>query len=156
MLGYDVKYIEDALDISFLQIAKKENRILLTNDKELYNRAHKKQLESYLIKGKSEPERLASLAKEININIEIDTRNSRCPVCNSKIIPVKKSNIRNKAPSTTLSVYEEFWKCVGCEKIYWKGGHWKSIKDTLSKATRMLNSIERPILSKGESVCPQN
>ena len=145
MLGYDVKYIEDASDINFIRIARKENRILLTNDKELYNRAKNTRLESYLITGKSEPERLASLAKEININLTIDTGTSRCPMCNSIIIPVKKSNIGDRAPSTTLSVYEEFWKCEGCEKIYWKGGHWKRIKDTLSKAKRILNTIEYPL-----------
>jgi uncharacterized protein with PIN domain len=145
MLGYDVKYMEDASDIHFIRIARKENRILLTNDKELYNRAKNMRLESYMITGKSEPERLASLAKEININLDIDTRTSRCPICNSILIPVNKSKIGDKAPSTTLSVYDKFWKCEGCEKIYWKGGHWKRIEDTLTKAKRLLNTIEHQL-----------
>ena len=54
---------------------------------------------------------------------------------------VSKKEVLNKVPSGTLKRYEMFWVCTGCEKVYWRGSHWKNINTTLAKAKKIMNEI---------------
>ena len=134
MLGNDVKYFSTLKDRQLIEIAKREHRFLLTRDLELYQRAVMQGTNAFLVEGKTEAERLAGLAKQFGISLEIDVTNSRCPKCNAKIKPIEKKEVIGKVPKTTLSSYDEFWECSRCGQIYWRGAHWKRIKRTLKEA----------------------
>jgi len=121
-----------------MEISKTEKRILLTRDVELYQRATSQHAEAFLVKGKNEAERLAALSKRFDLKLELIPENSRCPICNTKIIPVRKDEIAAKILSSTKTFYEDFWKCPTCEKVYWQGAHWKMINETLKKARKIL------------------
>ncbi len=137
LLGHDVIYLKDSIDTELLEVAKEECRILLTNDVALFRKAKKQGLESHLVEGKDEIEKLSNIAEHYSIELNIDVTISRCSICNSCIREVKKSKIKKKVPSTTFKTYDKFWICDGCGKIYWRGGHWDKIEETLMK-TRMI------------------
>ncbi len=140
LLGYEVNYVNDATDERLMEVANAEGRILLTGDVELYRRALARGIETYLIRGRTEPERLANMAKRFGIKLEVDPTTSRCPSCNSPIRRAEKTAVERKVPPKTLRIYEEFWMCEGCEKVYWQGSHWKKMGDVLAKAKRVLES----------------
>ena len=127
-------------DKELIQKAKKEQRILLTQDLELYQQAIGKSAEAFLIEGKTEAEKLAKLAKRFGFELEIDVKVSRCPKCNTTIKPVSKTDVINKIPETTSSYYNEFWECPKCRQVYWRGAHWKKIEKTLIEARKTLES----------------
>ena len=52
MLGHDVTYNVELDDNVLLEVAKKENRVLLTRDLELYQRAIDKDLDAFYVEGK--------------------------------------------------------------------------------------------------------
>lgn len=141
LLGCEVKYFK-AADDKFLEIAEKENRILLTRDLELIRRAKSRGLEAFYVEGEDEAEKLANISRRFNIKLEVDTSVSRCPTCNSPIKKVEKSEVLDKVPMGTLEHYDEFWMCLGCGKVYWQGGHWKKINETLARAKELLKTKE--------------
>ncbi len=138
MLGYDVKYCNDALDDDLLRVAEHENRVLLTRDAELFRRACAAGLRAAFVEGGSEAERLASIARCFDIRLEVDMSVTRCPVCDSPLKKVGREAVLDRVESGTLRHYSEFWLCEGCGKVYWRGGHWAKITEILNKAKELM------------------
>lgn len=140
MLGHDVEYTRSTEDKVLIQKAKKESRILLTRDVELYRQAIAKGAETYLIENPNQTGNLAQLAKRYGFKLKINVKTSRCPKCNGKIKIIPKTCVTDKIPETTSSNYEEFWQCQTCAQIYWRGAHWKRIDKTLTEARKALRT----------------
>ena len=140
MLGQDVKYSKSFDDNRLIKTAKSENRVLLTRDLKLYQRARKQAVNTILVESGTEAEKLACLAKRLSFKLEIDVKVSRCPKCNTPIEPISKDQILDRIPEATATSYNEFWECSGCGQIYWQGAHWKRIEETLREARQVLKS----------------
>lgn len=138
MLGHDVKYSNRLDDDELSAIAKKERRILLTKDLELYQRATAKDIDAFYVAGETEAARLAELAKRFGISLVIDLENSRCPKCNTKLRVAPKEKLADKVEKNTFTYYSIFWKCPRCGQIYWQGAHWERIRATLKAAEEKL------------------
>jgi len=137
MLGHNVKYSNKLDDAQLIAIAKREKRVLLTRDLELYQQATAKDVQAFYVDGKTEAERLAQLAKKFGISLEIDMAVSRCPKCNAQVKPTSKENVKDKVEETTFAYYNEFWQCPKCGQVYWQGAHWKRIRKTLETAKEL-------------------
>lgn len=134
MLGQDVEYSTQLDDNQLLEKSKSENRIILTRDFKLYQRAISRGLEAFYVQGTNETERLAELSKRFSLQLKMDMNTSHCPRCNTKLKPIKKEQAKNEVEKNTFLYYEEFWKCLNCGHIYWQGAHWKQIEQTLEQA----------------------
>jgi len=141
LLGHDVEYANDIEDKQLMNIAKKQKRILLTQDLELFQQANARGIEAFLVEGRTEVERIACIARKYGFPLEIDVTVSRCPKCNSRIKPLPKDTAAERIPKTTFTYYNEFWECPKCGQIYWQGAHWKKITKTLEEAKK-INSTE--------------
>lgn len=142
MLGNDVTYNVQLGDSELLEVAKKENRVLLTGDFELYQRAVARSIDAYFFEGKSEAERLAELAKRYGLTLAIDMEKSHCPVCNTMLKAAPKEQISGELEKNTFTYYDKFWKCTNCGQVYWQGAHWKQISNTLSEAEKKLGKLK--------------
>ena len=136
MMGHDALYLNDTRDRDLVVNAVKENRILLTSDVALYRLAIARGADAYLVKGRTEAERLASLASRFKLDLSVHTTDSRCPVCGSSLKEVSKEEVREKIPAATFNAFNEFWSCSNseCAKVYWQGSHWENIHAVLEKA----------------------
>jgi uncharacterized protein with PIN domain len=141
MIGYEATYMNDSPDRDLLTLAKQQSLTLLTSDEELYRNAIAKGIDSFLVEGRTEPERLAALAERYHLNLQIDTLTSRCPMCGSNIREVPRKDVEALVPPTTFKVYKSFWVCTNpkCAKVYWQGSHWKRIEQTLERAKKILD-----------------
>jgi len=146
MLGYETQYQNDQSDKDLLAAAKQDSLILLTSDEELYRTASVRGLQAFLVQGRSESERLASLAKRYNLRLEINPKDSRCPTCGSGIKETPKQEVEGAVPPATFKVYSTFWVCTNpkCAKVYWQGSHWKKIEQTLLTAKKILDANSIP------------
>lgn len=140
ILGHNVKYSNKLDDAQLIIIAKKERRILLTRDLELYQQATAKGVDAFYLEGNTEAEKLAHLAQRFSIELDVDMTTSRCPKCNTQVKTIPKEKVADKIEKTTFTYYNEFWKCPKCGQIYWQGAHWKRIEATLKKASKTLES----------------
>lgn len=141
ILGFDTLYLKDASDDELLNIAQKDNRILITRDQELYQRAIKMGLSSILITEVDIEKQLSQIMLKLNINLDLDILETRCPICNTKLEQIPKNEIKNLVPKKVFNMHEDFWICPKCNKVYWMGSHWKSINQTLLNAKRETENL---------------
>jgi uncharacterized protein with PIN domain len=137
MLGQDVTYSTQLEDAELMATAEKENRVLLTRDLELYQRAVGKGVAAFYVEGSTEAEKLAALADRFGLPLTIDLTRSRCPRCNGRIRLTPKEQLAGKVEVKTFIYYNEFWKCSKCGRVYWQGAHWDGIKATLEEAKKI-------------------
>jgi uncharacterized protein with PIN domain len=138
LLGYEADYFKDASDDFLIERTTIKGATLLTKDVDLFRRARVQGLQAFLVEGDDEAERLASVAVQFNLRLEVDDVLSKCPTCGSSLKRVDAEEVRSKIPEGSLRHFQEFWICTGCSKIYWRGRHWKKINETLAKARELL------------------
>lgn len=132
IIGFDCLYITGKdLDEKLIEIAHRENRILLTSDRELYRIALKRRVETLYTSGQDIRQKLKKIIDILELNKYIKFLAYRCPICNNTLESRKSSDIH--APEYIVNNYNIVYYCKNCSKIYWKGSHWKNIKRTLNK-----------------------
>ncbi len=52
---------------------------------------------------------------------------TRCTVCNGRIVAANATAVRDIVPPGVFAVFDRFWSCVDCGKVYWQGSHWESM-----------------------------
>lgn len=121
--GIDTKYTNQG--IAILLEAKKENRIILTRNNRLRNK------KGVFFVEKTDPvEQLEDIIVEYKLKTQIALF-SRCIECNSELHAVSKKAVKDKIPFFTYQHFDEFAICPDCQKIYWKGSHYKNMKKNL-------------------------
>jgi len=122
ILGFDTYFANQVIkDIELLEIAKKEERILITRDKELVQRCKKRQIKFISISSIDLDEQLKTTLKNIKINQ--DQILTRCTVCNSILEEIDKEKVKGEVPEKVFQYKEKFWFCKNCKKYYWHGSH---------------------------------
>lgn len=142
MLGQDVIYNTQLNDSELLEIAKNDNRSLITKDLELYKRACTKGLATFFVEGETESDYLAELAQRYNLTLSVDMEKSRCPICNTKLKTTPKEELLDELEKNTFTYYEKFSKCPNCGQIYWQGAHWTQISNKLNESHLKLEKLE--------------
>lgn len=133
ILGQDVKYTAKFVDSELLKIADNEKRVLLTRDFMLYKRSITNGLDAYYFEGTLLSDCLSELVTRYHLPLVLDINNIRCSLCNNKLKSVKKAEIQKNLKENTIFYYNKFWKCPGCDQVYWFGSHWKQINKTLNQ-----------------------
>ena len=129
ILGYDTLYYVDRDDDELRDEALKTGRILVTRDSELVQRSRKNGTPVLLIQS---DETLTQL-KEITETYDLDVtpKNTRCPRCNGLLESVEKTILKDAVPDESYNAFDEFWRCMECDAVYWQGSHWVQILDSL-------------------------
>ena len=125
ILGYDTLYLFD--DNSLIDACLEDRRILITRDKELYNRACKLNISCILIRSNNLKEQL----KEVSMRIRLKFNEPRCPICNNILKTIEKSKVKDRVPEKVFVNNDKFLICDNCNKIYWYGKHWNGIRNNL-------------------------
>lgn len=138
LFGFDSKYRRTLSDEELIKLALEEGQVLLTRDLDLYRRAKRRGVETLLIEGRSEAEKLAEVAAHFGLELEVEPEESRCPRCDAPLRRVEKEEVRGKVPPRTYETYEDFWVCEGCGQVYWRGTHWRNINRVMEEAKSIL------------------
>jgi hypothetical protein len=120
LLGYDTWYAADISTARLVEIARQSARVVLTRGD------HQKRFPNltnvYSLKSESPPAQL----REVVGLFGLDTHSAlwtRCTLCNSPVASVEKCDIESRVDPKVFGIYAEFFRCTGCEHIYWKGSH---------------------------------
>ena len=137
LLGYDSKYLSNIDDSKLIEKSKDEDRIIITKDHELHNRAKKHNVSSVLITKENELEQFLEILDKTDLKLNgISGDSARCPKCNSLTHSIEKSLILEQVPKGVLENNEQFWKCDNCKKFYWEGTHIKNLQEFFKKLKR--------------------
>ena len=132
LIGFDSYYASDKTDEELINIAIKENRLILTRDLEL---SKIKAIKSIYIKSLDLKQQIKQIIDETKIKISKENFFSLCLECNNKLEKIEKEKIREKVPLQSYNSFNEFYICKGCKKIYWKGTHYTSLLEKIKQIT---------------------
>jgi uncharacterized protein with PIN domain len=131
ILGYDTTY-GSRNDDELIETAEAENRILLTRDKCLFQKA-KKKLPVVYLESTSLTEQLTLTIKKTGMSLDKNKMLTRCTICNTRVIQKEKNKVQDKVPSHAFRLHEQFWECPNCRRIYWMGSHWLKMQERIEK-----------------------
>ena len=134
VLGYDALFVPDADDGGLVQIAQREGRILLTKDGRLLERRlfTSGQLKAVRVWGDHFTEQVRQVVSKLGLDTTNDF--SRCIDCNEALFEVAKEEVRDRVPPYVFQTQEEFKECPVCHKVYWRGTHWRNMRQELAAA----------------------
>ena len=142
LLGFDSEYFSDIDDSKLIEKAQNENRIIISRDRHLIDRAKKREIPSIYITKENEIDQFLEILETINLQLnEISGDISRCTKCNSTTSRISKLKIENKIPQGVLEYNDRFWKCDKCDKIYWEGTHIKNLQEFVHEIKRRSNHL---------------
>jgi uncharacterized protein with PIN domain len=137
--GFDTYFPKgDMKDSELLDICKRENRVLITRDKNLIIRAKRENIKTIEICS-------IDLNEQIRIAISDEIMNSdkvlsRCILCNSLVDEIKKEDVKGKIPKNSFDSNEKFWYCKKCDKIYWKGSHFENMVNKINEIKKSIGA----------------
>jgi uncharacterized protein with PIN domain len=130
LAGLDTAYRPDADDASLADTSNRERRILLTRDQALLKRravAH-----GYFIRETHPRGQLVEVLRRFGpLNLRPF---SRCLRCNDVLREAPKSAVDAALLPRTRQHFDVFEICSGCGRVYWKGSHWKRLKQAIDAA----------------------
>jgi uncharacterized protein len=138
MVGFDTIYRNDCGDEELAKISASEKRILLTRDRGLLKR--NVVIRGYCVRTTNPRDQFAEVLQRFDLTASI-VPFQRCVHCNELLEPTPKELISDRLLPETKQYFEEFCICPGCQRIYWKGSHYR----------RMQRFIDSVILAKRDA-----
>lgn len=123
LLGFDTLYRNDAGDHELARMAG-EGRILLTRDTGLLK--HGPVTHGYYVR-QTEPRRQAvEVLRRFQLEGWIEPF-TRCLRCNELLLRIEGDPPAD-IPAGVRKHHDEFWRCPGCGRHYWKGSHYQRMQ----------------------------
>ena len=121
ILGFDTIYENSYGERDIVRISSQESRIVLSRSIRIISNSAI--FSGFLIKSVNVDLQLQELIREFDLIPDFKPY-TRCLICNGAIVPVEKTGILNRLPPNTALYFDEFYQCLQCGKVYWKGSHY--------------------------------
>lgn len=131
LLGFDTLYENRIDDAALVRRATAERRTILSRDRALLMR--RLVTHGCHIRDNDPRRQIVHVIRRCDLAGRARPF-TRCMECNSTIEAVDKAEILSRLEPVTRDVYERFWRCAGCGRLYWKGSHYgrlQSLVDSL-------------------------
>jgi uncharacterized protein with PIN domain len=125
LLGFDTLFENDPGDAELARISAREGRILLSRDKRLLQRrilSH-----ALWIPAIRPREQLAYLVDRLDLR-GLFRPFTRCTLCNGRLVEVMEDVPDLPVPPGVRAAFKTFWRCEGCDRIYWQGSHYDRLR----------------------------
>jgi len=132
MLGFDTLYRSDIGDDEIILVASKEKRIILTRDKPLLR--SKEISHGYFVRSIEKHEQLKEVVNKFDLKSQFKSF-TRCMTCNTSLVKADKEEIRNKVEEDIFRIFNAFFYCEHCDKVFWKGSHFKRMEAYIRNLT---------------------
>ena len=128
MCGFDAIYSNKYTDHDIAELANGEKRIVLTRDRRLLK--HGTITHGYWVRSTDPDQQIYEVIRRFDLFPIVKPFN-RCLECNGLIKPVEKDEILDQLEPKTIQYFNEFYQCLVCKKIYWKGSHYEHMSKFL-------------------------
>ncbi len=130
MLGFDTLYSNTYHDDELASISANADRILLTRDIGLLKRAVV--THGYFVRSSDPEKQIIEVLRRFSLFDCIHIF-KRCMRCNGLLHAVPKEQIVEQLQPLTHAYYHEFQQCTQCEHIYWKGSHYQTMQQFITR-----------------------
>ncbi len=140
LCGYDCLYLgTEPEDEELARIARRDNRWLLTRDRELAAVGPKTQMvDAGILEAQ-----LAEVLHRHELPPPEDLEDSRCSDCNGILEEVTPEEVADVVPPYVLSTAERFRRCHDCARVYWPGTHGEQIHVRFARIRQMMALSDR-------------
>lgn len=134
LLGFDSLYQNNFSDDAVVHLAERDSRIILTQDLGILKR--KCVTRGYWVRARTVDEQILEVVKRFDLIQQIKPF-TRCLVCNGEVVSVEKSTVLDQIPFRIREMFNDFYQCTACKKVYWRGSHY----DKMMKKIQNLKAI---------------
>ncbi len=137
ILGFDTLFDPALDDYQLMRLARAEDRVLLTRDREL---ARRHGVRTLLV----ESEHLDEQIRQVLADLDLEPERSftRCPVCNEPLQPIDRQAVKERVPAYVARTHQTFKICPACQRVYWRGTHWQEMDAFLDRVQNPESGIE--------------
>jgi uncharacterized protein with PIN domain len=135
LLGFDVWWSNDADDGTLADISLSEHRILLTRDRGLLKR--RAITHGLFVHSQQAEEQTLAVLRRLNLQQRLAPF-TRCVRCNGALVAVPKEEVLDHLEPLTRRYYDEFSRCTGCGRIYWRGSHFAKLSGIVDRLLQQL------------------
>jgi len=122
LLGFDTFYNNAYDDAELADISSSgDKRILLTRDHGLLMR--KLITHGYFVREDNPERQVREVLSRFDLHDDVKPF-QRCTQCNGLIQAVALDQVQAQLPGKVAEQYDEFARCDGCHRVYWKGSHY--------------------------------
>ena len=130
ILGYDTAYKTFAEDDHLLEQAEAENRILLTRDGPLFERAP--QNRCIHIDHDALEDQMAQLVHALGLTLDREPF-TRCLSCNTPLGEISRDEAGGRVPPYVFQAQKRFFKCPADDQVFWRGTHVDRMDERLDR-----------------------
>ena len=136
-LGYEAVFEHGIEDAALVARAASEGAILLSSDRPLFDR---KPLRNGEVRGLFVPRHAPVLDQAFFVlhELHLEVRALRCMSCGGALAPAGRSAVETEVPEKSLRAFDEFFRCLGCRRVYWRGTHFERIEAARAAIQRRL------------------
>lgn len=125
LLGFDSLWCRDADDAELVRVSLGEKRILLTRDRGILKRAPL--THAYFVRQQVPSRQVVEVLRRFDL-VGTVRPFGRCRECNETLQDVDKAEVEDLLPPRTRRDFDEFRRCLGCRRVYWKGSHFDRLR----------------------------
>jgi uncharacterized protein with PIN domain len=133
--GFDTLWENDWDDAQLVAVADQEERIVLTRDRAVL--MHRALRAGCYLRDKEPLAQLADVARRYALDLG-GGRSGRCLQCNDLLQAVAKSEVKAQLLPGTLDGFDEFWRCGQCRRVFWRGSHWRRMRQAVAAVARLI------------------
>lgn len=131
LVGMDVVHHQEVNDDEVTALAVDERRTVLTRDRELLMR--KAVTSGYWVRNTDPALQLREVVQRFGLETALAPF-TRCMACNGLLEDVEKDEVTHRLEPGTRRSYDEFRRCAGCGRVYWRGAHFDRLLDIVDAA----------------------
>ena len=113
LAGRDCFYRRNIDDPNLANLARTQNRILLTKDQELLERFSDHP--SFRPPSKDPEEQFRQVVDQYNLTVREEELFTRCPECNLELEEVDQQEVHDRIPKETSKWLDEYYRCPHCD-----------------------------------------
>jgi uncharacterized protein with PIN domain len=132
LMGVDTLYFSHIEDDDLIVMANDQDRIILTRDRSLSER---KNAPVFFLEATDTKVQLKTLIQHFDLKDHHDPF-SRCIVCNTPLQVIEKEKIMDILPKKVQIYFDYFEYCPTCDRVYWRGDHYRHMMAFLEPILR--------------------
>lgn len=141
LLGFDADYEDHRDDDILAEISERDNRILLTCDRQLLMR--KIVSRGIIIRSRDPEEQIIEVIERLQLK-PLLAPFTRCIECNGLLSDLiadspEFESMKCRIPPGVLQWCDEYYHCPSCGRIYWRGSHYDKLKKWMDSVISRVN-----------------
>lgn len=132
LMGYDARFFDGSDDAELVAVAGAEGRVILSRDTQIMKRRliTSGQIKAVLIESDQPEQQIRQVVDTLALDSHFRPF-TICLECNQPLVEREKDEVKELVPPYVFKTQDQFMQCPSCQRIYWRGTHWRAMTKKL-------------------------